>query len=110
MGMSDYYKRLRNKVGHDLLMMPSVAAVIHDESGFVLMMRHRADNKWSLPAGATEPGERPAQAVVREVAEETGLEFGWFEPTSPPLMGAEYPTGVLAGRVDKSFSGMPGIG
>ncbi len=74
MGMSDYYKRLRDKVGHDLLMMPSVAAVIHNGEGRVLMMRHSADGKWSLPAGAIEPGETPSQAVVREVAEETGLE------------------------------------
>lgn len=74
MGMSDYYKRLREKVGHDLLMMPSVAAVIHDENGHVLMIRHRADGKWSLPAGAIEPGETPVRAVVREVAEETGLD------------------------------------
>ncbi len=74
MGMSDYYKRLRDKVGHDLLMMPAVAAVIHDEEGRVLMMRHEADGKWSLPAGAIEPGESPTDALVREVAEETGLQ------------------------------------
>jgi 8-oxo-dGTP pyrophosphatase MutT (NUDIX family) len=73
MGMSDYYRKLREKVGHELLMMPSVAAVVHDERGRILMMRHRADGKWSLPAGAIEPGERPAVAVVREVAEECGL-------------------------------------
>ena len=74
MGISDYYKRLRDKVGHSLLMMPSVAAVIHDEEGRVLMIQHGADGKWSLPAGAIEPGETSTRAVVREVAEETGLE------------------------------------
>ncbi|MFU8805204.1 MAG: NUDIX domain-containing protein [Bradymonadaceae bacterium] len=73
MGMSDYYKRLREKIGHDLLMMPSVAAVIHDDQGQVLLMRQRDGGEWSLPAGAIEPGETPARAVVREVAEETGL-------------------------------------
>src|SRR5690554_5039994 len=73
MGMSAYYKHLRATVGHDLLMMPSVAAVIHDEHGRVLMMLHHADRKCSLPAGAIEPGESPTEAVVREVAEETGL-------------------------------------
>ncbi len=73
MAMSDYYKTLRQKVGHDLLMMPAVAAVIHDDEGRVLMLRHHADNKWSLPAGAIEPGESPREAAVREVFEETGL-------------------------------------
>ena len=28
---------------------------------------------WSLPAGAIDPGETPAQAIVREVREETNL-------------------------------------
>jgi 8-oxo-dGTP pyrophosphatase MutT (NUDIX family) len=74
MPMSDYYKSLRDKVGHDLLLMPAVAAVIHDADGRVLMMRHHADGNWSLPAGAIEPGEAPTDALVREVAEETGLE------------------------------------
>lgn len=73
MGMSEYYESLREKVGHDLLMMPSVAAVIRGEEGKVLLMRQRESGHWSLPAGAIEPGETPACAVVREVAEETGL-------------------------------------
>ncbi|MEM7245751.1 MAG: NUDIX domain-containing protein [Acidobacteriota bacterium] len=72
MPMSDFYLGLRQKVGTDLLLMPGVAAVIHDEAGHVLIQR-RHDGSWSLPAGAIEPGEPPARAVVREVFEETGL-------------------------------------
>ena len=37
------------------------------------MLRRSDDGEWSLPAGAVEPGESPAAAVVREVGEETGL-------------------------------------
>lgn len=74
MTMSEYYKSLRAKVGSQLLMMPGVAAVIHNDDGQVLMMLHHADKKWSLPAGAIEPGETPTDALVREVTEETGLE------------------------------------
>ena len=72
MAMSRYYKSLRSAVGHDLLMVPAVAAVITDPRGCILFQQDRR-GAWSLPAGAIEPGEAPAHAVVREVREETGL-------------------------------------
>jgi len=53
---------------------PGVAALIRDDEGCFLLQRRSDDGSWSLPAGAVDPGERPARAVVREVWEETGLE------------------------------------
>ena len=41
--------------------------------GVSLLQRRNDDGSWSLPAGAIDPGEGPAQAVVREAYEETGL-------------------------------------
>ena len=70
--MSPYYQHLRTSAGSGLLLIPSVAAVIHDELGR-LLLQEKHDGSWSLPAGAIEPGERPEEAVAREVAEETGL-------------------------------------
>jgi 8-oxo-dGTP pyrophosphatase MutT (NUDIX family) len=70
--MSPYYASLREKIGNDLLLIPSVAAVVHDESGRVLIQQ-RTSGGFSLPAGAIEPGESPIEAIVREVREETGL-------------------------------------
>jgi 8-oxo-dGTP pyrophosphatase MutT (NUDIX family) len=72
-GLSPYFRQLRAKVGHDLLLMPSVAAVIRNAEGRVLLQERSSGEGWSLPAGAIEPGETPAQAVCREVREETGL-------------------------------------
>ena len=71
--MSPYYKQLREKVGASVLLIPSVAAVIHNERG-ELLLQEKGDEHWSLPAGAIEPGESPEEAAQREVLEETGLQ------------------------------------
>lgn len=73
MAISPYLRSLRSHVGHGLLLVPAVAAVICDGQGGVLFQRRSDNGRWSLPAGAVEPGEAPGQAVVREVREETGL-------------------------------------
>ena len=73
MPMSVYYQDLRTKVGSDLLMIPSVAAVIRNEKDEILCIRKSKETLWGLPAGAIEPGETPSRAIRREVFEETGL-------------------------------------
>lgn len=70
--MSPYYQRLRETIGTELLLIPAVAAVIHDDGGR-LLLQEKHDGSWSLPAGAIEPGETSEEAVTREVEEETGL-------------------------------------
>ena len=73
MPISGYLRELREVVGHRLLLLPAVSAVIRDEQNRILLMRSVESGKWSLPAGAVEPGESPEDAVIREVSEETGL-------------------------------------
>jgi len=62
------------------------AVVVHD--GYLLLVRRGhgpAAGEWAVPGGRVERGETMAEAVVREVAEETGLEcicgelVGWAE-------------------------------
>jgi 8-oxo-dGTP pyrophosphatase MutT (NUDIX family) len=74
MGATGYLGRLRECVGHDLLLSPAAAACIRDREGRILLLR-RGDGEdlWGFPGGAIEPGERADEAVVREVREETGL-------------------------------------
>jgi 8-oxo-dGTP diphosphatase len=73
MPISPYIAGLRAHVGHDLLMLPGVSAVVRDDRGHFLLGRRSDNGSWGLPAGAVEPGEQPAEAVLREIYEETGI-------------------------------------
>jgi O-acetyl-ADP-ribose deacetylase (regulator of RNase III)/ADP-ribose pyrophosphatase YjhB (NUDIX family) len=53
----------------------TVDAIIEYEGGFVLIKRHNPPLGWALPGGFVDYGESVEQAVVREVKEETGLDF-----------------------------------
>ena len=72
MSGSNYIKALRASIGDSLLLLPGVAAVIHNSSKEILL-QEKSEEIWSLPAGMIEPGESPKEAIVREVQEETGL-------------------------------------
>lgn len=48
------------------------AAVINDR-GEILLIRRADNGKWAMPGGGLEVGETPAEGVVREVLEETGV-------------------------------------
>jgi ADP-ribose pyrophosphatase YjhB (NUDIX family) len=53
-----------------------VGALVYDEQHRLLVVRRANEpgrGLWSIPGGRVEPGEDDPAAVVREVAEETGL-------------------------------------
>lgn len=54
-----------------------MGAIITDGAGRLLLIQRGhppGQGLWSLPGGRKEPGESDAEALVREVREETGLE------------------------------------
>ena len=64
-------------------MVPCVGAVVHDARGRLLLIRRGHEpsrGRWSLPGGRVEAGESAAEAVEREVLEETGLLVRAGEP------------------------------
>jgi 8-oxo-dGTP pyrophosphatase MutT (NUDIX family) len=73
MPMSPYMRGLRELVGTRLVLIPAVAAIVRDDRGRVLLVK-TTHGRWTLPAGAVDPGESPREAVVRETREEAGLE------------------------------------
>jgi 8-oxo-dGTP diphosphatase len=53
-----------------------VGGLVYDPNGALLLVRRGHEpgkGLWSIPGGRVEPGESDAEAVVRELAEETGL-------------------------------------
>jgi len=65
-----------------------VLAVIFDEQGRVLLVEHtyRPDYPWGLPGGWLKRGEGAAEAIERELLEETGFVV---RATRPLLVGGD---------------------
>lgn len=51
-----------------------VRGAIIDSEGRILLVREKSDGLWCMPGGWADVGETPAEMVVREVREESGLD------------------------------------
>ncbi len=61
----------------DAPLIRAVGAVIRDADGRLLLVQRGhepAKGQWTVPGGHVEPGESDAEALRREVREETGLD------------------------------------
>ena len=54
----------------------AVTAVVTNDQGELLLQKRTDNDLWGLPGGAMNIGESVAQAVIREVKEETTLDVG----------------------------------
>ncbi len=73
MVISPHVRQIRDRVGHDLLLLPSTAVLPRDDTGRILLVRLIDSGNWATIGGAVEPGESPRDGAVREVAEEAGV-------------------------------------
>lgn len=94
---------LRRQVGSDLLWLPGVTAAILEDS-HVLMARRADNRRWALISGIVEPGEEPADCLVREAREEVGIDI---EVQALACVGVSpvvtYPNGDRAQYLDLTF-------
>ena len=96
MPISPYIRSIRERIGNQLLFMPSVSAIIINADGQILLAFHTDRNVWGTIGGAIDPFEQPEEAVAREVREETGLVVevqGLVGVFSGPEFVVEYPNG-----------------
>jgi ADP-ribose pyrophosphatase YjhB (NUDIX family) len=63
------------RIGRSATVFVGCSATLFDADRRKILLTRRADNgRWCLPGGHFEPGEDVAEACVREMHEETGLE------------------------------------
>ncbi len=81
----------------------TIVVGIIENNGRFLIIRRVDDvpewhHKWELPGGKIEPGEHPAEALHREIHEETGLSL-----ENPELLGVHTHHWHLPDHVQQTF-------
>jgi ADP-ribose pyrophosphatase YjhB (NUDIX family) len=71
--ISPHIRRLREAVGNELIVLPSVAVLPRDADGRLLLVRIADTGLWANIGGAIEPDESPEHAALREAQEEAGV-------------------------------------
>ncbi len=111
--ISEYVRELRKLVGHRQLLLPSVAILVWDSDGRLLMVRNVETGLWQTVGGSVEPAEDPRSSAIREAAEETGLVVRLTRirgVVGGPIFQHTYPNGDQVAFVSTVFDAVPAGG
>lgn len=70
--MQEYVDKMRQKIGHDPLILMGSNVIIQNSVGKFLLQQ-RQNGNWGLLGGLNEWGESLEETTIREVKEESGL-------------------------------------
>ena len=71
MFVGSYIWRLRQVIGHELVVTPAAVMVAITPSNEVLLIKRADTGHWALPGGSAEPNSAVDAKVLDEFAEET---------------------------------------
>jgi 8-oxo-dGTP pyrophosphatase MutT (NUDIX family) len=104
--ISPFIAHLRERIGHDVLLMPAVCVIPVHSDGRVLMVRHTDDGIWGTIGGSVELDETPQDSAVREASEEAGVTValvGIRAVLGGPRFRMHYPNGDVVAYVSTVF-------
>lgn len=83
-----------------VLLQDGAAAIILNDCGQVLLQSRADRDKWGLPGGCQELGERIQETIIREIKEETNLDvleedLELIDIVSGPTRRRDYPNGDI---------------
>ncbi|MBT8228594.1 MAG: NUDIX domain-containing protein [Dactylosporangium sp.] len=85
----------------------TASAVVLDDHDRVLLIHHNKLGQWLHPGGHLDPNEDPAQAALREVREETGIEAVIVTDPLPTFTGvATLPAPLMITEMDVVDAGV----
>jgi 8-oxo-dGTP pyrophosphatase MutT (NUDIX family) len=108
--LREYYQDPNAPRADDVL--PAAFAAVRNVAGEVLLVRRIDDGYWELPGGRLEVGESAAQAVIREVAEESGVAItliGLSGVYSDPTHVLLDPDGTVHQQLALCFHAVPSL-
>ncbi len=80
----DYIQKLRQYIGHDVILGVGCGVLIENDKGQVLLQKRSDTGEWCVPGGALDVGETYIQAAKREIKEEVRIDvdnlrlFGFY--------------------------------